>query len=129
MGFYVAEYTARLCGPHKYRAVVTACDEPTSIGTDYHGIYDTFVCQFSIAFLVFELVGHDRLEVKHKKSTRKMPPFNPRVTEQRKHPHGQQYRESTIRVHWNSTSTLEVTTVQRRAWRPRAKHGNIEHLS
>ena len=68
MGFDVTEYTTGLYRPHKHDAVVTACDKPTSIGTKHHAIYDRFVCKFSIALLILELVGHDKLARSEHKS-------------------------------------------------------------
>ena len=63
MSFEVTEHTTRLCRPHKHGAIVTACDKPTSIRTEHHCIYDGFMCMFTIAFLILELVGHDKLGV------------------------------------------------------------------
>ncbi len=85
MGFDVTEYGTRLRRPHKHRAVITACDEPTSIRTKHHCIYDGFVCKFAIAFLILKLVGHDKL-ARGVNALKKRPLT--RAAEQKIHPRG-----------------------------------------
>jgi hypothetical protein len=62
MSFDATQYRTGLCRPHKYSRVAAACDEPTSVGAEHHCIYNRLVCDLSIAFLIIELLKHDRLQ-------------------------------------------------------------------
>ena len=58
MCFDTTTSNTRLCRPDKQGGVITAGDEPTSIGTEHHYCDDRFMCNFAIAFLILELLGH-----------------------------------------------------------------------
>ena len=79
MCFDAAEFTARLCRPHKHGAVVTACDNSISVGTKNHCIDDRIMSGFAIAFLILKPVGHDKLGVNTIRAQRP----HTRVAEQR----------------------------------------------